>query len=201
VASNGIATVKPLVPGQEVVGGSEGTSFLSQGPGNYDSQQVLDTRSIIQFQSEKRVKWDRLGSMYDSVAISGMTAPLDDTSSTCYQGVNATATNEYAMQFASTIGGSGEYHGLNVVNQLDSDIPDTLDTTMALQGKGGSGTIGFSSVSLIGFANTTQPMWKNSVDQRITGGGTTYSIGKQTKWRSFLNIFNSTFEGQTIPAT
>lgn len=199
-ASNGIATAMPLVPGQEVVGGAEGTSFLSQGPASYDSQQVLDARDIIQFQSEKAVKWDRLGTMYDSVSMFGMNAPLDDTSTTCSTGFNVTGTNEFATQFASTIGGSGEYHGLNVVTQLDSETPDTLDSTMALQGKSGSGTIGFSSTSLIGFANTTQPMWKNSVDQRISGGGATFSIGKQTKWRSFMNIFNSTYEEQTTPA-
>ena len=84
-------------------------------------------------------------------------------------------------------------NGMNII-QLDSDIPDTLEIQQSATGKNGFGTITSSAISKVGYDFTNRTAWTHLYDQRTTAGGKTFSIGKLTTFRSFRNLFNSTFE-------
>lgn len=191
-ASNGPVKAMPLIAGQEVVSGAEGWNVLSNGNSSFQSESVLDTRDIIQYQSIKKIGFKGLGTISDTGAMTGMTAPIN-TESQCYNGFNVTATNEKGSQSATVIGRNIGFDSAISITQLDSEIPDTLDVTQQAAGNGFA-TIAFNGQSLTGFEQSLQPAWQNDVSSKITGAGSAFSVGKKTTWRSFANIFNSSFE-------
>lgn len=192
-ASNGPTGTLPLIAGQEVVEGSEGSLFHLTGESTFDSQSRLDTRDIIQYSSLKKASSNKTGIISDSGSMTGMGMPID-TSSQCYVGVNQTATNEFFSQRYDGIADNLKFDsGMNII-QLDSDIPDTLEIQHSATGQNGFGTITSSAISKVGYDFSNRTAWTHLYDQRITAGGKTFSIGKLTTFRSFRNLFNSTFE-------
>lgn len=192
-ASNGPLGTMPLVTGQEVLEGSEGHAIHLTGESTFDAKSVLDTRDIIVYSSLKTAKAKNTGLISDSGSMTGMNIPIN-TASQCYNWVNVTATNEFFSQRYSGIADNLEFSsGVNII-QLDSEIPDTLEIQHSATGQNGFGTITSSALSKVGYEFTAMPAWQNVYDQRVTAGGKVFSIGKGTTFRSFRDIFNSTFE-------
>lgn len=192
-ASNGPVNTHLLAPGQEVVSGSDGWNMLGTGGASFDSQAQLDTRDTLQYNSAKSFKWTGLGTASDSASVMNMLEPVSEDSGFCYQGWNATGLNEKASQHAVVIGRNSALDSSISIQQLDDQIPDTLDITQAATGNGFA-TITFSAQSQTGYLYTQVPAWQHDQFSKVSGAGKDFQVGKKTTWRSFKNIFNSSFE-------
>jgi hypothetical protein len=192
-ASNGPVNTHLLAPGQETVYGAEGWNMLGTGQSSFDQQNQLDTRETIVYNSAKSFKWAGLGTASDSASVMNMLEPVSEDSGDCYQGWNATGLNEKASQQALVIGRNSSLDSAVSIQQLDTEIPDTLEITQAATGNGFA-TITSSAQSQVGYLYTQVPAWQHDQFSKVSGAGNSFAVGKKTTWRSFKNLFNSTFE-------
>ena len=119
--------------------------------------------------------------------------PVSVESGSCYSDWNATGLNERAFQEMSVIGSGVEFDSGVSITQLDSVIPDTMDVMHSATGNG-FGTVTFGAQSQVGYLYTYQPAWQTDQYSRVSSSGKNFQVGKKTTWRSFKDIFNSSFE-------